>query len=66
MQSVRFLRHFARQSADEVALAGWEGFKQHRRVVIPGTVNKLSAYLGRYLPRWLVLPVIRMIQTPPR
>jgi short-subunit dehydrogenase len=66
MQSIRFLRHFARQSADEVALAGWEGFKQHRRVVIPGTFNKLSAYLGRYAPRWLVLPVIRMIQTPPR
>ena len=66
MQSLTFMRHFARQSAEEVALAGWEGFKQHRRIVIPGTFNKLSAYAGRYAPRWVMLPVIKIFQAPRR
>jgi short-subunit dehydrogenase len=65
MQSLKFMRHFARQSAQEVALAGWEGFKQHRRIVIPGGFNKFSAYAGRYAPRWFLMPVIKIFQAPP-
>jgi uncharacterized protein len=64
MKSLRFMRQFARQSAQEVAFAGWEGFKQHRRIVIPGTFNKFSAYAGRYAPRWFLLPAIKALQAP--
>jgi uncharacterized protein len=65
MQGIRFMRHLSSLSAHEVALAGWEGFKQHRRIVIPGTLNKASAYAGRYVPHWLVVPLIKILQAPP-
>lgn len=65
MQSLKFMRHVASHSAEEVARAGWEGFKQRRRIVLPGTLNKAAAYAGRYAPRWLTLPMMRFLQTPP-
>ena len=65
MQDLKFLRFLSSLSPQEVALAGWEGFKQHRRVVLPGTLNKASAYAGRYMPRWFLLPVMRFLQSPP-
>jgi uncharacterized protein len=65
MQSLKFMRHVASLSAEEVARAGWEGFKQRRRIVVPGTLNKAAAYAGRYAPRWLTLPMMRFLQTPP-
>jgi short-subunit dehydrogenase len=65
MQSIRFMRHLSSLSAYDVALAGWEGFKQHRRIVIPGTLNKASAYAGRYVPHWLVVPLMKILQAPP-
>ncbi len=48
----------------DVALAGWEGFKQRRRVVIPGFFNLMAALAGRYVPRFLSLPIIRALQAP--
>jgi short-subunit dehydrogenase len=65
MQGLKFLRYVSSNSAQDVALAGWEGFKQHRRVVVPGTLNRASAIAGRYGPRWLVLPVMRFLTSPP-
>jgi short-subunit dehydrogenase len=65
MQGIRFMRHLSSLSAYDVALAGWEGFKQHRRIVIPGTLNKASAYTGRYIPHWLGVPLIKILQAPP-
>jgi uncharacterized protein len=65
MQGIRFMRHLSSLSAYDVAVAGWEGFKQHRRIVIPGTLNKASAYAGRYVPHWLVVPLIKILQAPP-
>jgi short-subunit dehydrogenase len=65
MQDLKFLRFLSSLSPYEVALAGWEGFKQHRRVVLPGMLNRASAYAGRYMPRWFLLPVMRFLQSPP-
>jgi short-subunit dehydrogenase len=65
MQDLKFLRFLSSLSPYEVALAGWEGFKQHRRVVLPGMLNRASAYAGRYVPRWFLLPVMRFLQSPP-
>ena len=42
-----------------VAEAGWTGFKEGERLVIPGTMNKLAAYALRGAPRRVILPVIR-------
>jgi short-subunit dehydrogenase len=65
MKSMKFMRYISSLPADEVARAGWEGFKQRRRIVVPGTLNKAAAYAGRYAPRWLTLPVMRFLQMPP-
>jgi short-subunit dehydrogenase len=65
IQGLKFLRYVSSYSAHDVALAGWEGFKQHRRLVVPGTLNKASAIAGRYSPRWLLLPVMRFLTAPP-
>ena len=62
MQPFGLLQNWLVWPANEVAQAGWEGFKQHRRVVIPGVMSTLAAYCGRFMPRWLVLPVMRAMQ----
>ena len=66
MQHFGMLQNLMAMSASDVAQAGWDGFKQHRRVVIPGVFNMIAAYSGRYMPRWLVLPVVNAIQAPRR
>ena len=45
--------------ARAVAQEGWEGFKAGRRTVIPGSLNRLTAYGMRGAPRRLILPLIR-------
>ena len=62
MQNSRLLQRMLTLPVEEVAQAGWRGFKQKRRVVIPGYLNMATGYAGRYLPRWSVLPAIRAIQ----
>jgi short-subunit dehydrogenase len=62
MQNSRFVQRLLTLPVDEVAEAGWQGFKQKRRVVIPGYLNLASGYAGRYLPRWTVVPMIRAVQ----
>ena len=47
------------KSAMAVAQAGWAGFKAGERLVVPGTMNKLTAYALRGAPRRMILPVIR-------
>jgi short-subunit dehydrogenase len=44
-------------SAGEVAAAGWAAFERGARIEIPGTINKLTAYGVRGLPRRVLLPV---------
>lgn len=47
------------KSAMAVAQAGWAGFKDGERLVVPGAMNKLAAYALRAAPRRMILPVIR-------
>jgi short-subunit dehydrogenase len=49
------------KSAFDVASQGWEGFKTHRRVVIPGAFNQVVAYGLRSAPRRIVLPFIKQV-----
>jgi short-subunit dehydrogenase len=46
---------FLARSADRVAEEGYRGLMRGRRVVIPGTTNKVAALLPRFLPRALML-----------
>jgi hypothetical protein len=38
-------------SAQSVAAAGWKGMEKGHRVVVPGIMNKISAFLLRIAPR---------------
>lgn len=40
--------------ADAVAVAGWQGLEKGRRVIVPGVMNKIFAFLPRLAPRRLV------------
>ncbi len=64
MEESRVAKWLPKMSAREVATAGWEGFTRSERVIIPGTMNKISAPLTRMVPRSLLLPVIAYLQQP--
>jgi len=51
-----------RQTPDQVAQAGYDGFMAGKRVVIPGFGNKMVSALPRFLPRGLVLKVLESYQ----
>lgn len=42
-------------TAAQVAREGWQGFEQGKRVVVPGWLNKIVAFLGPRLPRAMIL-----------
>jgi len=47
--------------ANRVALVGYEGMKRGKRIVIPGAMNKIMAFLNRLLPRSLVTRVVMRV-----
>ena len=57
MKQARALSRVKPMSAQEVARAGWAGFKAGERMVIPGMLNKITAYGARSAPRRLLLPI---------
>lgn len=59
MKQARALSRMIPKSAMVVAQAGWAGFKDGERLVVPGAMNKLAAYALRGAPRRLILPVIK-------
>jgi short-subunit dehydrogenase len=56
--------HFMSRTPGRVAQEGYDGLMRGRRVVIPGTNNKLAALLARLLPRRLVLWLMRVVARP--
>jgi uncharacterized protein len=57
---------FLTLSADEVAQAGYRGFMDGHRVVVPGFGNRLITVLSRLLPRRMVLAMMDRRQMGPR
>ena len=50
---------FLARSAQRVARDGYDGLMRGRRVVVPGSVNKIAALLPRLLPRAWVLAIMQ-------
>lgn len=48
--------------ASVVAEAGWRGFEEGKRVVIPGLVNKIGVFFTRVTPRPMLLAMVAMLQ----
>jgi short-subunit dehydrogenase len=59
MKQARALSRINPMTAEEVARAGWAGFKSGKRTVVPGMLNKIAAYSTRGAPRGLLLPILR-------
>ena len=58
-------RHFPRiffRSPERVAAEGYEGLMRGRRVVVPGSGNKVAALLPRLLPRSAMLALVGRVQ----
>jgi short-subunit dehydrogenase len=47
---------FVWMSAEDVAKEAVDGLASGKRTVVPGTLNYASMMLGRYSPRWALLP----------
>ncbi len=50
--------NYLRRSVDRVARDGYDGFMRGRRVVVPGSANRVTTWLPRLLPRRLVTRLI--------
>ena len=47
--------------ADKVAEDAIEGMEKGERVVVPGALNQLAAFSGHYMPRSMLLPIVRRV-----
>jgi len=53
------------RSAERVAREGYDGLMRGRRLVVPGTENKITVFLPRLLPRALTLRFVRGRRSEP-
>ena len=60
--SLERMPKFMMRSAEEVARAGYDGFKAGRRVVVPGLANKLATRFVGLAPRRLLLTAVLRLQ----
>jgi uncharacterized protein len=58
-----YFPRFLARSADRVARDGYDGLMRNRRVVVPGSDNKVTTMLPRFLPRGAVLALFRAMQS---
>lgn len=58
MHDVRLLKLGLMMSAEAVAEAGWSGMMRGKRVVVPGLMNKVFAFMPRFVPRGLLTWVV--------
>lgn len=48
---------------ETVAELGYAGFKRGKRVVVPGLTNTLVGWTARFVPRAMLLPVVKFLQS---
>lgn len=46
-----------------VAKAGYEGFRKGKVIVIPGIKQKITPFMGRFIPRSLVRKIVKSLQS---
>lgn len=64
MEETRAYRLAPRKTAQDVALAGWQGFQRGDRVVLPGAAAKLAALAFQATPNRMLLPLMRQALNP--
>jgi hypothetical protein len=63
MTGSRLVRLAPMMSARRVAELGYAGFKRGRRVVVPGLGNKMVGWAMPFVPRAILLPAVRFLQS---
>lgn len=63
--STRFGQTAAVMDSMPVAQAGYDAFRKNQRVVITGKGNSRTAHMVPFLPRTMVLKMVRNMQSPP-
>lgn len=58
----RLFQLLPNEDARSVAEKGWRGFRNRKRIVMPGFGNKLAVFLARVTPPRLVLFTVRKLQ----
>lgn len=48
---------------EPVAKAGYEGFRKGKVIVIPGIKQKITPFMGRFIPRSLVRKIVKSLQS---
>jgi short-subunit dehydrogenase len=54
-----YFPRFLARTAERVAREGYDGLMRGKRVIVPGTENKVATFLPRLLPRSMVLRMVR-------
>jgi len=62
-QQVNFLVKATSMKAESVAKAGLKGLTGRKLHVVPGIANKLTVWGLRFLPRFLMSPVARLVMS---
>ncbi|WP_051929060.1 SDR family oxidoreductase [Thermopetrobacter sp. TC1] len=52
--------------AEQIARAGWQGFKEGRAIVIPGLFHAFTVQMGRISPRVLTRRIVKRLLLPRR
>jgi len=63
MTGSRLVRFASMMSAHRVAELGYAGFKRGSRVVVPGLGNRLVGWAAPFVPRAILLPSVRFLQS---
>lgn len=62
MQNANLFTKRKVMSSEEVAEIAFQGLMKNKRVIIPGSRNKILAFFGRILPRSIVLQLVKNFQ----
>jgi len=62
MEKIPLLAGPLMMTAEDAAKAGYRGLMEGRESVIPGILNKISAFSGRYFPTRLVMKIVAWLQ----
>lgn len=56
------LKVYKPMSSYDVAVTGYAGFKQGKRVIVPGVLNKLTVWSAPFTPKAILLPLVKWLQ----
>ena len=57
-------RMMAPKLPKEVARIGWAGFKADYSTVFPGSIDIMTAWAAKFMPKLAMMPIIKMFQKP--